>query len=113
MGTAQYMSPEQIEGRGMSPRVDLYALGLVLHEMLGGQGGVFKSAWPVFDAEAAKSDTIEVPVQVNGKLKGKFMAPAGSSQDQLKAMALALPELQGLTPKKVIVVPGQLAYVVV
>jgi tRNA A-37 threonylcarbamoyl transferase component Bud32 len=37
MGTAQYMSPEQIEGRGVSPRVDLYALGLVLHEMLGGQ----------------------------------------------------------------------------
>ena len=37
MGTAQYMSPEQIEGRTASPRVDLYALGLVLHEMLSGE----------------------------------------------------------------------------
>ena len=88
-------------------------LGEEFHEMLGGKTGVFRSPWPVFDAEAAKSDTIEVPVQVNGKLKGKFMAPAGSSQDQLKAMALALPELKGLTPKKVIVVPGKLVNVVV
>jgi leucyl-tRNA synthetase len=88
-------------------------LGEEFHEMLGGQGGVFKSAWPVFDAAAAKSDTLEIPVQVNGKLKAKFMAPADSTQDQLKATALALPELAGLTPKKVIVVPGKLVNVVV
>jgi serine/threonine protein kinase len=37
MGTAQYMSPEQIEGGGASPRIDIYALGLVLHEMLSGE----------------------------------------------------------------------------
>ncbi|RPH40218.1 MAG: leucine--tRNA ligase, partial [Planctomycetota bacterium] len=88
-------------------------LGEEFHEMLGGKASVFKSPWPMFDAEAARADTIEVPVQVNGKLRGKFSAPAGSSQDQLKAMALALPELQGLTPKKVIVVPGKLVNVVV
>jgi leucyl-tRNA synthetase len=88
-------------------------LGEEFHEMLGGQGSVFKSPWPAFDAEAAKSDTIEVPVQVNGKLKGKFSAPAGSSQEQLKEMALALPELKGVTPKKVIVVPGKLVNIVV
>jgi leucyl-tRNA synthetase len=81
--------------------------------MLGGQGSVFKSPWPVFDADAARADTIEVPVQVNGKLRGKFTAAAGSTQDQLKEMALALPELKGLTPKKVIVVPGKLVNVVV
>lgn len=88
-------------------------LGEEFHEMLGGQGSVFKSPWPTFDADAAKADTFEVPVQVNGKLKGKFTAPAGSSQDQLKEMALALPELKGLTPKRVIVVPGKLVNVVV
>ena len=81
--------------------------------MLGGKGSVFRSPWPTFDAAAAKADTIEIPVQVNGKLKAKVTAPAGSSQDQLKEMALALPELQGLTPKKVIVVPGKLVNVVV
>jgi leucyl-tRNA synthetase len=88
-------------------------LGEEFHEMLGGTGSVFKSAWPVFDAAAAKSDTIEIPVQVNGKLKAKFSAPADSTPDQLKAMALALPEVAGLTPKKVIVVPGKLVNMVV
>ena len=71
----------------------------------------FLNSW--FDPAAAKADTIEVPVQVDGKLKAKFTAPADSTQDQLKGMALALPELKGLTPKKVIVVPGKLVNVVV
>jgi len=87
-------------------------LGEEFFEMLGGKGGVFKAPWPVFDAAAAKADTVEIPVQVNGKLKAKFVAPADSSQDQLKSMALALPELAGVTPKKVIVVPGKLVNVV-
>ena len=87
-------------------------LGEEFHEMLGGKEGVFRSSWPAFDAAAAKGDTIEIPVQVNGKLKAKFVAPADSSQDQLKSMALALPELAGITPKKVIVVPGKLVNIV-
>ena len=87
-------------------------LGEEFHEMLGGKGSVFRSGWPVFDPAAAKADTVEIPVQVNGKLRGKFVAPAGSSQDQLKSMALALPELAGVIPKKVIVVPGKLVNVV-
>jgi leucyl-tRNA synthetase len=87
-------------------------IGEEFHEMLGGTGSVFKSAWPEFDAAAAKADTIEIPVQVNGKLKARFTAPADSTQDQLRSMALALPELAGLTPKKVIVVPGKLVNVV-
>ena len=65
------------------------------------------------DPSAIVEATREVPVQVNGKLRGKFTAAAGSTQDQLKEMALALPELKGLTPKKVIVVPGKLVNVVV
>jgi leucyl-tRNA synthetase len=87
-------------------------LGEEFFEMLGGKESVFRSPWPVFDAAAAKADTIEIPVQVNGKLKAKFVAPADSSQDQLKSMALALPELAGVTPRKVIVVPGKLVNVV-
>jgi leucyl-tRNA synthetase len=101
----------EITGKVVAPLAPF--LGEEFHEMLGGQSSVFRSPWPEFYAAAAKSDTIEVPVQVNGKLKGKFSAPADSTQDQLKAMALALPELKGLTPKKVIVVPGKLVNVVV
>ncbi len=36
--------------------------------MQGGQGAVFRQAWPVADAELARESEIEVPVQVNGKL---------------------------------------------
>jgi leucyl-tRNA synthetase len=87
-------------------------LGEEFYEMLGGKGSIFRSPWPAFDAAAAKADTVEIPVQINGKLKAKFVAPADSSQDQLKSMALALPELAGVTPRKVIVVPGKLVNVV-
>ncbi|HLF93864.1 MAG TPA: leucine--tRNA ligase [Planctomycetota bacterium] len=87
-------------------------LGEEFHEMLGGQGSVFRAAWPAFDAGAAQADTIEIPVQVNGKLKGKFTVAAGASDDELKAQALALPALAGITPKKVIVVKGKLVNVV-
>ncbi len=88
-------------------------LGEEFHEMLGGQGSVFRAAWPVYDADAAQSDTIEIPVQVNGKLKGKFTVAAGASDEELKAQALALPALAGITPKKVIVVKGKLVNVVI
>jgi leucyl-tRNA synthetase len=91
-------------------------LGEEFHEMLGGTGSVFRSAWPAFDAEAAKSDTLEIPVQVNGKLRDKFSAPAAATEDELRAAALALPGIQkaleGKAPKKVIVVKGKLVNVV-
>jgi leucyl-tRNA synthetase len=86
------------------------------HEMLGGQGSVFRSGWPVFDPEAAKSDTLEIPVQVNGKLRDKFVAPAAATEEELRAAALALPgvlkALEGRPPRKVIVVKGKLVNVV-
>jgi leucyl-tRNA synthetase len=86
-------------------------LGEEFHEMLGGQGSVFKSAWPVADPNL-KADEIEIVVQVNGKVRGKFPAPPDSSDDDLKSKALALPALAGVTPKKVIVVKGKLVNVV-
>jgi leucyl-tRNA synthetase len=83
------------------------------HEMLGGSTSVFRAPWPSFDPEAAKADELEIPVQVNGKLRGKFTVGPDATEDQLKAAALALPALAGLTPKKVIVVKGRLVNVVV
>ncbi len=91
-------------------------LGEEFHEMLGGTGSVFKSGWPVFDADAAKSDTLEIPVQVNGKLRDKFSVPAAATEEDLRKAALALPlvqkALEGKTPKKVIVVKGKLVNIV-
>src|SRR5213075_3570752 len=44
-----------------------------LWEQTGGTGSVFDSAWPSFDPALAKEDTIELVVQVNGKLRGKIL----------------------------------------
>jgi leucyl-tRNA synthetase len=84
--------------------------GEEFHAMLGGQGSVFRAPWPAYDAEAAKADELEIPVQVNGKLRGKFTVPAGASDDELKAKALAVAGIA--SPKKVIVVKGRLVNIV-
>ena len=62
-------------------------------------------------------DTLEIPVQVNGKLRDKIMIAANASQAQLESAALASekakPFLEGKTVKKIIVVPKKLVNIVV
>ena len=73
--------------------------------------------WPSYDPELVKADSIEVPVQVNGKLRAKLRVPADIDDDALKAAALAdakvIEAFAGKTPKKVIVVPKKLVNFVV
>ncbi len=73
--------------------------------------------WPAFDPELVKADEIEIPVQINGKLKAKLLVPAGIDTAGLEAAALAdeavKQALAGATPKKVIVVPKKLVNLVV
>ena len=73
--------------------------------------------WPAFDAELVKADEIEIPVQINGKLKAKLLVPAGIDAAGLEVAALAdeavKQALAGATPKKVIVVPKKLVNLVV
>jgi leucyl-tRNA synthetase len=92
-------------------------LAAEMWEKLGGEGIVFRQAWPEFDAELAREDTIEVPVQVNGKLVIVVPVPADSTQDAIREAALADPKLQsriaGKTVVKVIVVPNKLVNLVV
>jgi leucyl-tRNA synthetase len=74
-------------------------------------------AWPGYDPALTKADEIEVPVQVNGKVRSKLTVPAGTDKAALEAAALADPrvrELIGGQPvRKVIVVPGKLVNIVV
>jgi leucyl-tRNA synthetase len=92
-------------------------LAAELWEQLGGEGAVFRTAWPAADAELARENEIEVPVQINGKLANVVRVPAGSDQETIKAAALADPRiaarLEGKTVVKVIVVPGKLVNLVV
>ncbi len=58
-------------------------------EQIGGEGVVFRTAWPVADEELARENEIEIPVQVNGKLVNVVKVPAGSDEATVKAAALA------------------------
>jgi leucyl-tRNA synthetase len=86
-------------------------------ETIGGEGVVFRTAWPVVNEELAREDEAEIPVQVNGKLVVVVKVPAGSDETVVKAVALAdakvIARIEGKSVVKVIVVPGKLVNLVV
>ena len=84
---------------------------------LGGEGEVLRAPWPVSDPGLAKEDEIEIPVQVNGKLRSVVRVSAEADKAALEAAALSdakvLEWLAGKTPAKIIIVPGKLVNLVV
>ena len=88
-----------------------------LYERLGYGGVLNEQKWPEYDEKLCVDSTVELVVQVNGKLKGRFTAPVDSAADVLAEMALALPEIKALTDGKTIVkkiaVPNKLVNIVV
>jgi leucyl-tRNA synthetase len=60
-----------------------------LWEMTGEKSSLLKAPWPKYDPALAAEDEIEIPVQVNGKLRGVVVVSAGASEDQIKQAALA------------------------
>jgi leucyl-tRNA synthetase len=60
-----------------------------LWEMLGEKGNLLKTAWPKYDPELAKEEEIEIPVQVNGKLRSRVTVPADSDEAFVLERALA------------------------
>ncbi|QDU72352.1 leucine--tRNA ligase [Mucisphaera calidilacus] len=83
---------------------------------LGNQPSVADAPWPSFDPDKLLEETIEMPVQVNGKLRGKIMVPADADQpaveEAAKADANVGTHLEGKTIRKVIIVPGKLINIV-
>ncbi len=86
-------------------------------ELLGKPPFACAQPWPTFDPALAQGDSVTVAVQVNGKLRGTFEATRGVPDDELKRIALELPNvvkhLEGKAPRRVIVVKGSLVNVVV
>ena len=83
---------------------------------LGGAGSVHAQRFPEADAALLVRDTVEVPVQVNGKLRGKVVVPTGMGRDELEAAARAEPNVAAyLTGEvvKVVVVPDRMVNLVV
>jgi len=88
-----------------------------LWQLLGHGQTLAYEQWPKFDEELTKDAEIEIPVQINGKLRGKLIVPAGSDQASIVAAARADERIAGLLAGKevvkTIVVPGKLVNFVV
>ena len=89
----------------------------VLWNELGYHGDLLDAQWPVEDAKALQADTIEIMLQINGKLRGSISVAAAAGKEAVEQAALASEAAQrhlaGATPKKIIVVPGRLVNLVV
>jgi leucyl-tRNA synthetase len=88
-----------------------------LWERFGHGDGIVAAGWPTCDEEAARDEQIEIPVQVNGKLRARVTLAADASEDEMKAAALAAPPVQayvnGAEVMKVVVANRRLVNIVV
>jgi len=88
-----------------------------LWHRLGHSTSVCDAAWPIHDEDNLKTDTVNYPIQINGKLRANIELPAGITADEAEKAALELELVQkwleGNTPKKVVFVPGRMINVVV
>ena len=86
----------------------------LFHEALGFEGSLYNEPWPEFDAEAAKAQTVEIAVQVKGKVRGRVMVALDAPQADVEAAAkeAVASWIEGKDIKKVIVVPGRLVNIV-
>jgi leucyl-tRNA synthetase len=86
-------------------------------EKLGNKESIFRAKWPVCDKTALIKDTMELPVQINGKLRSKIEVPSGTSEDEIKKMVLndaaIIKWTEGKAPKKIIIVKGKLVNLVI
>ena len=80
-----------------------------------GHSRLWETPWPVADPALLTSDTVEVVVQVNGRLRDRLHVPVGTPEDELVALALASERVQAYVkgePRKTIVVPDRLVNLV-
>jgi len=81
-------------------------------EILGHRNGLWVESWPTANAELAKDDDVEIPVQINGKLRGKLTVATGIGQEEIVRLAKADPliaaHLDGKRVVKIIYVPNKL-----
>jgi leucyl-tRNA synthetase len=88
-----------------------------LWEMLGQKESLLRAPWPKYDAELAKEEEIEIPVQISGKLRSRVTVPADAAEDFVLERALADEKIKAAVAGKQIVkkiyVPGKMVNLVV
>jgi leucyl-tRNA synthetase len=88
-----------------------------LWQVLGHEESLICEPWPIFDSKHVQESTIEIPVQINGKIRGRITASVNATDSELEQAALADPRVQksleGSTVRKVILVPKKLINIVI
>ncbi len=88
-----------------------------LWEMLGGEDFVCRQPWPAYDESKTVADTVQMAVQVNGKVRANIIVPADADNEAVIAAAQADPKVQkftdGMALAKTIVVPKRLVNLIV
>lgn len=86
-----------------------------LWEQMGHTTSVFTSEWPVYDTELMKEDSINIPIQINGKMRGMISVPAQTEKETVLALAKeeVKARLEGVALVKEIYVPGKIVNLVV
>jgi len=92
-------------------------IGEELWEKLGNKNTVTACQWPSFDEALTRDDEVNIVVQVNGKIRDKFTASAGTAKDELEKTAFSLQGVQkwieGQNILKIIIVPDKLVNIVI
>ncbi len=87
-----------------------------LWQVLGHEGSLAYEPWPEFDELYTREDTIEIPVQINGKVRDRILVPASANSGEIEKAALTDSKisrhLEGKTVRKVVVVPKKLVNIV-
>jgi leucyl-tRNA synthetase len=116
VGTAEWNEAREIYLKMLAPVAPHITEELWTHHQ-GKPYSIHQQRWPQVDEAAAKEDAIEVPVQINGKIRHRITVSAETSEEEIKAAALASETVQkyleGKEPKKVIVANKRLVSIVV
>jgi len=114
VGTSAWREAQEIYLKMMAP-VTPHIAEELWTSVLALPYSVHTQAWHAVDEEAAREDSIEIPVQVNGKLRARVTLPADASEDEIRAAALnaAQNHMEGKEPRKVIVANKRLVNIVV
>jgi leucyl-tRNA synthetase len=92
-------------------------LAAELWEGLDEQQNILRDSWPQYDAQLAKEEEIEIPIQMNGKNRSRMVVPAGLGENEVRERAVADEKIRALMDGKqivkVIVVPDKLVNIVV
>ena len=84
---------------------------------LGKPYSIHQQSWPIVDEATTKEDTVELPVQINGKVRDRIIVPAEATEDDIRSAALASEAVQkyleGKEPKKIIVANKRLVSIVI